>query len=51
MTYMIDDVQYVAMPAGLGGASWSGMLPRDLAPELSRPRNGNSISVFALPTQ
>ena len=51
MTYMIDGVQYVAMPAGLGGASWSGMLPRDLAPELSRPRNGNSISVFALPTQ
>jgi len=25
------------------------MLPRELTPELSRPRNGNSIYVFALP--
>ena len=50
ISYMIDDKQYIAMPAGVGGASWSGMLPRDLAPELSRPRNGNSIHVFALPS-
>ena len=50
ISYMIDGRQYIAMPVGVGGASWSGMLPRDLAPELSRPRNGNSINVFALPT-
>lgn len=49
MSYMIDGKQYIAMPVGVGGASWSGMIPRDLAPELSRPRNGNSIHVFALP--
>ena len=49
ITYMVDGKQYVAMPVGVGGASWSNMLPRDLAPELSRPLNGNSIHVFALP--
>ena len=49
MSYMIDGKQYIAMPVGVGGASWSGMLPRDLTPELTRPRNGNSIHVFALP--
>ena len=49
MSYEIDGTQYVALPAGVGGASWSGMLPRDLAPELSRPLHGNSIHVFALP--
>jgi alcohol dehydrogenase (cytochrome c) len=50
ISYMVGDTQYVALPAGVGGASWSGMLPRDLAPELNRPRNGNSIHVFALPS-
>lgn len=49
ISYMIDGKQYVALPVGVGGASWSSMLPRELAPELSRPRNGNSIYVFALP--
>ena len=49
MSYEVDGRQYIAMPAGVGGASWSGMLPRDLAPELNRPRHGNSIHVFALP--
>ena len=49
ISYMVDDRQYVALPVGVGGASWSGMLPRELTPELSRPRNGNSIYVFALP--
>lgn len=49
ITYLVDGKQYVAMPVGVGGASWSNMLPRDLAPELSRPLNGNSIHVFALP--
>lgn len=49
ISYMVDGRQYIALPAGNGGASWAGMLPRELAPELRRPRNGNSINVFALP--
>ena len=49
ISYEVDGRQYVALPAGIGGASWSGMLPRDLAPELKSPRNGNSMNVFALP--
>lgn len=49
ISYLVDGKQYVALPAGVGGASWSGMIPRELAPELNRPRNGNSINVFALP--
>ena len=49
ITYLVDGKQYIAMPVGVGGASWSNLLPRELAPELSRPSNGNSIYVFALP--
>lgn len=49
ISYSVDGKQYIAMPVGTGGASWSGSLPRELAPELSRPRNGSSINVFALP--
>ena len=49
ISYMVDGRQYIALPAATGGASWSNMLPRDLAPELVRPRNGNSMHVFALP--
>jgi alcohol dehydrogenase (cytochrome c) len=46
---LADGKQYVAMPVGIGGASWSTMLPNDLSPEIRRPSNGNSIHVFALP--
>ena len=49
ISYMIDGRQFVALPVGVGGASWSTLLPRDLAPELARPNHGNSIHVFALP--
>ncbi|MBT8148098.1 MAG: PQQ-binding-like beta-propeller repeat protein [Gammaproteobacteria bacterium] len=49
ISYLADGVQYIAIPAANGGASWAGMLPRELAPELRRPRSGNSIHVFALP--
>ncbi|NQV69030.1 MAG: PQQ-binding-like beta-propeller repeat protein [Pseudohongiella sp.] len=49
ISYMIDGKQYIALPAGNGGASWAASLPRELAPELRRPRNGNSMHVFALP--
>lgn len=49
MSYSVDGKQYVAIPAASSGASWASMLPRDLSPELKRPRNGNSIHVYALP--
>ena len=49
ISYLASGKQYVAMPVGTGGASWSNMLPDDLAPSIRRPRNGNSIHVFALP--
>jgi alcohol dehydrogenase (cytochrome c) len=49
ISYMVDGRQYVAMPVGSGGSSWSTMLPRDLIPDIRRPNNGNSIHVFALP--
>ena len=49
MSYMVNGKQYVAIPVGTGGASWSSMLPRDLAPEMVRPNNGNSIHIFSLP--
>ena len=42
MSYMVDGRQYIAFPVGVGGASWSGMLPRELTPELSRPRKANT---------
>lgn len=50
ISYMVDGKQYIALPAATGGASWAASLPRDLAPELRRPRNGNSMHVFALPS-
>lgn len=49
ISYMVDGVQYIALPSGNGGASWAGILPRELAPELTRPRSGNAMYVFALP--
>ncbi|MCZ6661588.1 MAG: PQQ-binding-like beta-propeller repeat protein [Actinobacteria bacterium] len=51
ISYLADGKQYVAMPVGIGGASWSTMLPNDLAPSIRRPSNGNSIHVFALPSR
>ena len=49
MSYTVNGKQYLAIPVGTGGASWSSMLPRDLAPEIVRPNNGNSIHIFSLP--
>ncbi len=49
ISYMANGKQYVAMPAGTGGSTWANMLVRDLAPNMRRPNNGNSIHVFALP--
>jgi alcohol dehydrogenase (cytochrome c) len=49
VTYLAKGKQYVAMPAGIGGGSWSTMIPQDLAPEIRRPNTGNALLVFALP--
>jgi alcohol dehydrogenase (cytochrome c) len=48
ITYAVDGRQYVAVPAGTGGASWAGMIPADLMPEERRPVGGNGLFVFAL---
>ena len=49
ITYLAKGKQYVAMPAGVGGGSWSTLIPPELAPEVRRPNSGNSLLVFALP--
>jgi len=41
--------QYVAMPVGVGAASWGTGIPIALTPEIARPSGGNAIFVFALP--
>lgn len=48
ISYLADGKQYIAMPAGIGGGSWSTLIPPELAPEIRRPNNGNSVYVFAL---
>jgi alcohol dehydrogenase (cytochrome c) len=49
ITYLAKGKQYVAMPAGVGGGSWSTLIPGELAPEIKRPNAGNALMVFALP--
>ena len=49
ITYAVNGKQYLAVPTGAGGASWGGMLPADLTPEVQRPVGGNGLFVFALP--
>ena len=49
VTYRANGKQYVAVPAGIGGASWAMLLPAELTPEIRRPNHGNSIHVFTLP--
>jgi alcohol dehydrogenase (cytochrome c) len=49
ITYLAKGKQYVAMPAGIGGGSWSTLLAPELAPEIRRPNSGNTMLVFALP--
>ena len=49
ITFAVDGKQYLAVPTGVGGASWGGMLPADLTPEVKRPVGGNGLFVFALP--
>jgi len=49
ITYLAKGKQYVAVPAGSGGGSWSTLIPSELAPEIRRPSSGNAVFVFALP--
>jgi alcohol dehydrogenase (cytochrome c) len=49
ITYLAKGKQYVAMPAGTGGGSWSTAIPAELAPEIRQPKSGNALLVFALP--
>lgn len=48
ITYAVEGKQYVAVPVGTGGASWTSM-PIQLTPEKRRPVGGNGLFVFALP--
>jgi alcohol dehydrogenase (cytochrome c) len=50
ITYLANGRQYVAMPAGIGGGSWSTLIAPELAPEIRRPNSGNALLVFALPS-
>jgi alcohol dehydrogenase (cytochrome c) len=49
ITYLAKGKQYVAMPAGIGGGSWSTLITPELAPEIRQPNPGNALLVFALP--
>jgi alcohol dehydrogenase (cytochrome c) len=49
ITYLAGNKQYIAIPAGVGGGSWTTLIPPELAPEIRRPNSGNALFVFALP--
>jgi alcohol dehydrogenase (cytochrome c) len=49
ITYAVEGRQYVAMPVGVGAASWGTAIPIALIPEIKRPNTGNALFVFALP--
>jgi alcohol dehydrogenase (cytochrome c) len=49
ITYAVRGRQYIAVPSGFGGGSWTSLVPIELTPEIKRPSSGNSILVFALP--
>jgi len=51
ITYLANGKQYVAIPAGVGGGSWSTLIPSELAPEIKRPNRGNVLLVFAVATR
>ncbi len=51
VSYLAEGRQFIAIPSGTGGASWSTMVPNDLIPHVRRPNNGNSLHVFALPKE
>ena len=49
ITYAAGGKQYLAVPVGTGGASWTSQIPLQLTPEKRRPTGANGIFVFALP--
>jgi PQQ-dependent dehydrogenase (methanol/ethanol family) len=49
MTYAIRGRQYLAIPVGSGGGTWSTSVPADLVPEKKIAPSANAIYVFALP--
>lgn len=49
ITYLAKGKQYIAMPAGIGGGSWSTLIAPELAGQIRRPNSGNSLLVFAVP--
>ena len=49
ISYGVNGRQYIAVPAGVGGASWSSLIAQELRPDIKRPSGGNSLFVFALP--
>jgi alcohol dehydrogenase (cytochrome c) len=50
IAYAVGGRQYVAVPVGVGAASWGTGIPIALTPEIQRPSGGgNALFVFALP--
>jgi alcohol dehydrogenase (cytochrome c) len=49
ISYSVRGKQYLAVPVGVGGGSWSTTIPAQLTPELKTPNTGNALYVFALP--
>jgi alcohol dehydrogenase (cytochrome c) len=49
ITYSVRGRQYIAVPIGVGSASWGTAIPIALTPEIRRPNTGNAIVVYALP--
>ena len=48
ISYAVDGKQYIAVPAGTGGGSWTSQIPLQLTPEKRRPVGANGLFVFAL---
>ena len=49
ISYAVGGRQYIAVPAGAGGTSWTTTIPAEVTPEQTPPPAGNAIFVFALP--
>jgi alcohol dehydrogenase (cytochrome c) len=49
ISYAAGGKQYLAVPVGVGGGSWSTTIPAQLTPEIKTPAVGNSLHVFSLP--
>ena len=49
ISYEVAGRQYVAVPVGVGAASWGTAIPLTLTPDIKRPNSGNALFVFTLP--